>query len=104
MPSQPEHRRWQDQELRRSQAKAGRAPRKSDPMNGEVAHWFRTLSLLAPLAITEFVPDAAKSKRLIRITSVAAAILSEGFHSHRLHQQRDRARDALEACETATML
>ncbi len=73
-------------------------------MNGEIAHWVRTLGLLAPLAITEFVPDAARSKRFIRITSVAAAVLSEGFHAHRLHQQRDRARDALEACETAAML
>jgi hypothetical protein len=73
-------------------------------LSGEVAHWVRTLSLLAPLAITEFVPDAAKSKKLIRVTSVMAAVLSEGFHAHRLHQQRDRARDALEACATGAML
>jgi hypothetical protein len=64
-------------------------------MNGEIAHWVRTLSLLAPFAITEFVPGAVRSKRLIRIMSVAAAILSEGLHSHRLHQQRARDRKAL---------
>jgi hypothetical protein len=104
MPHETEYRKWQDQEHRRSQEKAGRALRKLEPMNGEIAHWVRTLGLLAPLAITEFVPDAARSKRFIRITSVAAAVLSEGFHAHRLHQQRDRARDALEACETAAML
>lgn len=104
MLSQPEHRKWQDQERSRSRTPHPRLQQRHSSAEGEIAHWVRTLSLLAPLAITEFVPDAARSKRLIRITSVAAAILSEGMHSHRLHQQRDRARDALEACETAAML
>jgi hypothetical protein len=94
---------WQDQEHRRSHAKAARTPRKPDSLSSEIAHWVRSIGLLAPLAITEFVPDAARSKRLIRITSVAAAVLSEGFHAHRLHQQRDRARDALETCESGAM-
>ena len=104
MPSQPEPRKWQDQERNRSRSPHSRPAHRQPSAEGEIAHWARTLGLLAPLVITEFVPDAAKSKRLIRITSVAAAILSEGFHAHRLHQQRDRARDALEVCETAAML
>jgi hypothetical protein len=98
MPSQPEHRKWQDRESHR------RAPRRHDPGAGEIGHWVRTLAMLAPLAITEFVPDAAKSKRLIRVTSVLAVVLSEGLHSHKLHKQRDRDRAALEACETGAML
>ncbi len=98
MRGETKDRKWQEQERHR------RTPRRHEPAHGELAHWVRTLALLAPLAITEFVPDPARSKRLIRATSVLAVVLSEGLHSHRLHEQRDRNRAALEACESGAML
>jgi hypothetical protein len=53
---------------------------------------------LAPLLIGEFVKDADRKWRYIRVTSVAAAILSEGLHSHKAHTERERDKEALEAC------
>jgi hypothetical protein len=58
----------------------------------------RTAGLLSPLIIGEFVKAPEKKLRFIRITSIAAAILSEGLHSHKAYRERERDREALEAC------
>ena len=84
--------KWQDKEHRR------RVHHKHPEVAGEVGHWVRTAGLLAPLLIGEFVKDPERKWRFVRITSIAAAVLSEGLHSHKTYRERERDREALEAC------
>jgi hypothetical protein len=55
---------------------------------GSAGHWIRMAGILSPLIIGEFVKDNEKRWRWIRIASVATALVSEGFHTQRLMQQR----------------
>jgi hypothetical protein len=87
-----EHAKWQEKEHRR------RTHRKQAAVEGEIGHWVRTAGILAPLIIGEFVKDPDRKWRFIRIASVSAAILSEGLHSHKAYRERERDRDALDAC------
>jgi hypothetical protein len=87
-----EHPKWQEKEHHRRTHRGSRA------VEGEIGHWVRTAGILAPLIIGEFVKDPDRKWRFIRITSVAAAILSEGLHSHKSYGDRERDREALEAC------
>jgi hypothetical protein len=89
---QPEHSKWQEKERHR------RSHRPHHGVADEVGHWVRTAGILSPLIIGEFVKDPEKKWRFIRITSVAAAILSEGLHSHKAFREREHDREALEAC------
>jgi hypothetical protein len=98
MHQQPEHAKWQEKEHHR------RTHRRPAAVEGEIGHWVRTAGILAPLIIGEFVKDPDRKWRFIRITSVAAAILSEGLHSHKTYKDRERDREALEACETGSAL
>ena len=92
MHTQTEHPKWQQKEhQRRTQGRA-------QAVEGEIGHWVRTAGILAPLIIGELVKDPDRKWRFIRITSVAAAILSEGLHSHKAYRERERDRQALEAC------
>ena len=88
---QSEHSKWQEKEHHR------RSHRRQ-AVEGEIGHWVRTAGILAPLIIGEFVKDPDRKWRFIRITSVAAAILSEGLHSHKAYREREHDREALEAC------
>jgi hypothetical protein len=89
---QAEHPKWQEKEYHR------RAQHKERAVEGEIGHWVRTAGILAPLIISEFVKDPDRKWRFIRITSVVAAILSEGLHSHKAYRQREHDREALETC------
>lgn len=89
---QHSHQKWQNKEHRR------RAHHKHPEVAGEVGHWVRTAGLLAPLLIGEFVKDPDRKWRFVRITSIAAAVLSEGLHSHKNYREREHDREALEAC------
>jgi hypothetical protein len=61
--------------------------------HGGFGHWTRTLSALAPLVITELVPDdRVKQIRFIRVVSVALAAISELSYAYQVQQQR-RERD-----------
>jgi hypothetical protein len=51
--------------------------------------------ILSPWVIGEIVKDADKRWRWIRITSVATALLSEGFYTHRVRQQREECQREL---------
>jgi len=55
---------------------------------GSTGHWIRMAGILSPLIIGEFVKDNEKRWRWIRIASVATALVSEGFHTQRVMQQR----------------
>jgi hypothetical protein len=48
--------------------------------------------ILSPLIIGELVKDTDKRWRWIRIASVATALVSEGFHTQRLMQERREER------------
>ena len=89
---QTEHPNWQEKEHHR------RTHRRPAAVEGEIGHWVRTAGILAPLIIGEFVKDPDRKWRFIRVTSVAAAILSEGLHSHKAYRDRERDREALHAC------
>jgi len=70
----------------RPQEQYPRSPSHSPP--GEVGHWVRTAGVLAPLVIGEIVKDPERKWRLVRITSVAVALISEGLHARRIHRER----------------
>jgi hypothetical protein len=55
---------------------------------GAAGHWIRTAGILAPLIIGEFVKDAEKRWRWTRISAVATALISEGFYTQRIQQER----------------
>jgi hypothetical protein len=55
---------------------------------GAAGHWLKTAGILAPLIIGEFVKDADKRWRYIRLASVATALVSEGMYA--AHVQRER--------------
>jgi len=55
---------------------------------GSAGHWIRMAGILSPLIIGELVKDADQRWRWIRIASVATALVSEGFHTQRLMQER----------------
>ena len=55
----------------------------------EVGHWVRTAGILSPLIIGEIVKDPEKKWRFIRVSSVAAALISEGLHVHKLRRERE---------------
>ena len=54
----------------------------------EIGHWVRTAGILSPLLIGELVKDPEKKWRFIRVSSVAVALISEGLHAHRIHEER----------------
>jgi hypothetical protein len=63
---------------------------------GAAGHWIKTAGILAPLIIGEFVKDADKRWRYIRLASVATALVSEGMyaaHVGRERQERQAERD-----------
>jgi hypothetical protein len=63
---------------------------------GATGHWLKTLGILSPLVIGEFVKDPEQKWRLIRIASVTTALLSEALWTHRIHkerQEREEQRD-----------
>jgi len=88
------HANWREKEHRRN-------PRRHAAVEGEIGHWVRTAGILAPLIISEFVKDPDRRWRFIRIASVSAAILSEGFHSHKTYREREHDREALDACASS---
>ena len=55
---------------------------------GSTGHWIKMAGILSPLIIGELVKDNEKRWRWIRIAAVATALVSEGFHTQRLMQQR----------------
>lgn len=55
---------------------------------GGAGHWIKMAGILSPLIIGELVKDNEKRWRWIRIASVATALVSEGFHTQRIMQQR----------------
>ena len=67
---------------------------------GATGHWIRTAGILAPLVIGEFIKDPDQKWRMIRIASVATALVSEGMWTHKIRNERkERAEEQeLAAC------
>jgi hypothetical protein len=61
-----------------------------------VGHWTRTLGALAPLVISELVPEPSRQIRFIRIASVALAAISELSYAHQLQKERERREEERE--------
>jgi hypothetical protein len=59
---------------------------------GAAGHWVRMAGMMAPLVIGEIIKDPDKRWRWIRIASVATALVSEGFYTHRIQQERREQR------------
>jgi hypothetical protein len=53
---------------------------------GAAGHWIKTLGILAPLVIGEFVKDPERKWRAIRISAVATALLSEAMWTQRIRR------------------
>lgn len=67
---------------------------------GAAGHWIREAGILTPLVISEFVQDAEKKWRYIRIASIATALLSEGLWTARVHKEREVARERESMCHS----
>lgn len=67
---------------------------------GATGHWVRTAGILTPLVIGEFIKDPEQKWRMIRIASLATALVSEGMWTHKIRNERkERAEEqALAAC------
>jgi hypothetical protein len=67
---------------------------------GAAGHWIKTAGILAPLVIGEFVKDYEQKWRLIRLASVATALVSEGMYTARIVKEREAARDRELTCHS----
>jgi hypothetical protein len=56
---------------------------------GATGHWIKTLGILSPLLIGEFVPDQDQRWRYTRIAAIATAALSQGLYMHRIQRERE---------------
>ena len=76
-----------------AEASSGRQPYyKPHTSLGATGHWVKTAGILAPLVIGEFVKDPDQRWRFIRMASVATALLSEAMWTHKIHTEREEAR------------
>ena len=55
---------------------------------GAAGHWIKTLGILSPLMIDEFVKDAEQRRRYTRIAVIATAALAQGLYAHRIQRER----------------
>jgi hypothetical protein len=55
---------------------------------GATGHWIKTLGILSPLLIGEFVKDAEQRWRYTRLAVVATAAVSQGLYAQRIHRER----------------
>jgi hypothetical protein len=56
--------------------------------SGVFGHWTRTLGALAPLVITELIPEDRAKQSFIRIASVALAATSEASYAYPIQRER----------------
>jgi len=60
---------------------------------GAAGHWIKTLGILSPLVIGEFIKDPEQKWRAIRISAVATALLSEALWTQRIRRERNEERE-----------
>lgn len=58
---------------------------------GATGHWIKTLGILAPLIIGEFIKDEERRWRYTRVAVVATAALSQGLYVNRIQRERQDA-------------
>ena len=61
---------------------------------GSTGHWIKEAGILAPLVISEFVPDPEQKWRYIKLASLATALLSQGLWTARIHAERKAERES----------
>ncbi len=60
---------------------------------GAAGHWIKEVGILAPIAISEFVPDPAQKWHYIKFASLVTALLSQGMWTMKIHKEREWARE-----------
>jgi len=60
---------------------------------GVAGHWLKTVGILSPLIIGEFIKDPATKWRAVRIVSLGTVLLSEAMWANRVRKDRDSAED-----------
>ena len=56
-------------------------------------HWLKTVGVLSPLIIGEFVKDPDRRWRYTRIAVIATAALTQGLYAQRLHKERKERKE-----------
>jgi hypothetical protein len=59
-------------------------------------HWLKTLGMLSPLVIGEFVKDPERRWRYTRIAVIATAALTQGLYAQRLQKERAQRKEERE--------
>jgi hypothetical protein len=59
-------------------------------------HWLKTLGVLSPLVIGEFVKDPERRWRYTRIAVIATAALTQGLYAQRLQKEREERKEERE--------
>lgn len=59
-------------------------------------HWLKTVGMLSPLLIGEFVKDPERRWRYTRIAVIATAALTQGLYAQRLHKEREERKEERE--------
>ena len=65
---------------------------------GAAGHWIHMAGLLAPLVIGEFVTDANKRWKAIRMVSVVTALAYEGLHTMNEQKRREELQAERDRC------
>ena len=52
-------------------------------------HWLKTIGMLSPLIIGEFVKDPERRWRFTRMAVIATAALSQGLYTNRIQRERE---------------
>jgi hypothetical protein len=81
------HARFQEEPIARQ---AFHRPRNS---LGSAAHYIREAGILAPLVISELVPDPQTKWNYIKMASLITALFSQGMWTARVHSERKRERE-----------
>ena len=59
-------------------------------------HWLKTLGMLSPLIIGEFVKDPERRWRYTRMAIIATAALTQGLYAQRLQKEREERKQERE--------
>jgi hypothetical protein len=59
-------------------------------------HWLKTLGILSPLVIGEFVKDPEQRWRYTRIAVIATAALTQGLYARRVQKEREERKQERE--------
>jgi hypothetical protein len=74
----------------------GQAFHKPHTALGATGQWLKTLGMLSPLVIGEFVKDPERRWRYTRMAVVATAALSQGLYAQHIQKEREERKEQRE--------